>query len=63
MKTNLLKSIFISLILLMGVSNMSSAETITSDGTARLYLNMSAINWWIAGNMEIRDSEVYPEED
>ena len=26
-----------------------SAATITSDGTARLYFNMSAINWWTAG--------------
>ena len=47
-KSNLLKSIFISLILVMGVANMSAA-TITSDGTARLYFNMSAVNWWIAG--------------
>ena len=46
MKTNLLKSIFISLILLVGVSNAWAAD-ITSDGTARLYFNMSAINWWI----------------
>lgn len=27
-----------------------SAADITSDGTARLYFNMSAVNWWIAGN-------------
>ena len=26
-----------------------SAADITSDGTARLYFNMSAINWWTAG--------------
>ena len=32
----------------MGVANMSAAN-ITSDGTARLYFNMSAINWWTAG--------------
>ena len=38
----------ILILLLMGVSNMSAA-TITSDGTARLYFNMSAVNWWIAG--------------
>ena len=49
MKSNLLKSIFISLILVMGVANMSAA-TITSDGTARLYFNMSSINWWVASN-------------
>lgn len=48
MKSNLLKSIFISLILVMGVANMSAA-TITSDGTARLYFNMSAVSWWTAG--------------
>jgi hypothetical protein len=47
-KSNLLKSIFISLILVMGVANMSAA-TITSDGTARLYFNMSAVSWWTAG--------------
>ena len=38
----------ILILLLMGVSNMSAAN-ITSDGTARLYFNMSAINWWTAG--------------
>ncbi len=48
MKSNLLKSIFISLILVMGVANMSAA-TITSDGTARLYFDMSAVSWWTAG--------------
>ena len=49
MKTNLLKSIFISLILVMGVTQIGAA-TVTSDGTARLYFNMSAINWWVASN-------------
>ena len=39
----------ILILLLMGVSNMSAA-TITSDGTARLYFNMSAINWWVASS-------------
>lgn len=39
----------ILMLLLMGVSNMSAAN-ITSDGTARLYFKMSAVNWWIAGN-------------
>lgn len=38
----------ILILLLMGVANMSAA-TITSDGTARLYFNMSAIDWWTAG--------------
>ena len=28
----------------------ASAATVTSDGTARLYFNMSAVNWWIAGS-------------
>ena len=46
MKTNLLKSIFISLILLVGATNAWSA-TITSDGTARLYFKMDAISWWV----------------
>ena len=49
MKTNLLKSIFISLILVMGVTQIGAAD-ITSDGTARLYFNMSTYNWWISGN-------------
>ncbi len=49
MKTNLLKSILISLILVMGVTQIGAAN-ITSDGTARLYFNMSAVSWWIAGN-------------
>ena len=49
MKTNLLKSIFISLILVMGVTQIGAAN-ITSDGTASLYFNMSAVSWWIAGN-------------
>ena len=49
MKTNLLKSIFISLILVMGVTQINAA-TVTSDGTARLYFNMSAISWWVASN-------------
>lgn len=49
MKTNLLKSILISLILVMGVTQISAAD-ITSDGTARLYFNMSTYNWWISGN-------------
>ncbi len=49
MKTNLLKSILISLILVMGVTQIGAAN-ITSDGTARLYFKMSAVSWWIAGN-------------
>ena len=48
-KSNLLKSIFISLILVMGVANMS-AETITSDGTARLYFNKEGETWWDSDN-------------
>ena len=48
MNTNLLKSIFISLILVMGVTQIGAAN-ITSDGTARLYFNMSAVSWWTAG--------------
>ncbi len=39
----------ILILLLMGVSNMSAAD-ITSDGTARLYFNMSTYDWWISGN-------------
>ena len=46
MKTNLLKSIFISLILLVGGISKISAATVTSDGTARLYFNMNAVSWW-----------------
>ena len=49
MKTNLLKSIFISLILVMGVTQIGAAN-ITSDGTARLYFNMSTISWWVANS-------------
>ena len=36
----------ILILLLMGVSNMNAAD-ITSDGTARLYFKMNAINWWV----------------
>ena len=39
----------ILILLLMGVGNMSAAD-ITSDGTARLYFNMSTYDWWISGN-------------
>ena len=39
----------ILILLLMGVSNMSAAD-ITSDGSARLYFNMSTISWWVANN-------------
>ena len=39
----------ILILLLMGVSNMRAAD-ITSDGTARLYFNMSTYDWWISGN-------------
>ena len=28
----------------------ANAATVTSDGTARLYFNMSTINWWVASN-------------
>lgn len=38
-----------ALMLLMGTSS-AWAATISSDGTARLYFNMSSINWWISGN-------------
>ena len=38
--------LIMALMLLLGTSG-AWAATITSDGTARLYYNMSAINWWI----------------
>lgn len=50
MKTNLLKSIFISLILLVGGISKISAATVTFTADDILFFNMSAVNWWIAGN-------------
>lgn len=48
-KSNLLKSIFISLILLVGgTSKISAAVTFTADDI--LFFNMSAVSWWTAGN-------------
>lgn len=37
---------------LIGISPVEANAakiTVTSDGTARLYFNMSAVSWWIAG--------------
>ena len=41
--------LIMALMLLVGTSS-AWAATISSDGTARLYFNMSSINWWISGN-------------
>ncbi|MBR6686733.1 MAG: CotH kinase family protein [Paludibacteraceae bacterium] len=41
--------ILMALMLLVGTSSAWGA-TITSDGTARLYFNMNAINWWISSS-------------
>ncbi len=38
--------LIMALMMLVGTSS-AWAATITSDGTARLYYNMSALNWWI----------------
>ena len=50
MKTNLLKSIFISLILVMGVCNVY-AETVTFTSDDILFFNKTAVSWW--GNDEV----------
>ena len=50
MKTNLLKSIFISLILLVGGISKISAATVTFTADDILFFNMSAVSWWTAGN-------------
>ena len=49
MKTNLLKSIFISLILLVGGISKISAATVTFTSDDILFFNMSAVDWWTAG--------------
>ena len=49
MKTNLLKSIFISLILLVGGISKISAATVTFTADDILFFNMSAVSWWTAG--------------
>ena len=63
MKTKKLFKSIVSLLLVVmmlmsvGIASISSAvvdlaqvgATITSDGTARLYFNMSAVSWWTAG--------------
>ena len=36
--------------LMVGMVSTVNADTITSDGNARLYFNMKAVSWWIAGN-------------
>ena len=43
------KSIFLFLAAILCAIGMNAA-TVTSDGTARLYFNMSTINWWVASN-------------
>lgn len=35
--------------LMVGMVSAANAATISSDGSARLYFNMSAVNWWSAG--------------
>ena len=50
MKTNLLKSIFISLILVMGICNVH-AETVTFTSDDILFFNKAAVSWW--GNDEV----------
>ena len=49
MKPNLLKSIFISLILLVGGISKISAATVTFTADDILFFNMSAVSWWAAG--------------
>ena len=41
--------LLVALMFLLGTSG-AWAATISSDGTARLYFNMSSINWWIASS-------------
>ena len=43
------KSIFLFFAAILCAIGMNAA-TVTSDGTARLYFNMSTINWWVASN-------------
>lgn len=44
-----MRKIFLFLCAVFLSSISLNAATITSDGTARLYFNMSAVDWWIAG--------------
>ena len=41
--------LLVALMFLLGTSG-AWAATLTSDGTARLYFNMSAVSWWIASS-------------
>ena len=43
------KSIFLFFAAILCAIGMNAA-TVTSDGTARLYFNMSTINWWVASD-------------
>ena len=43
------KSIFLFFAAILCAIGMNAA-TVTSDGTARLYFNMSTINWWVANS-------------
>ena len=43
------KSIFLFFAAILCALGMNAA-TVTSDGTARLYFNMSTISWWVASN-------------
>ena len=43
------KSIFLIFAAILCAIGMNAA-TVTSDGTARLYFNMSTINWWVASD-------------
>ena len=49
MKNNILKSIFISLILLVGGISKISGAAVTFTADDILFFNMSAVSWWTAG--------------
>lgn len=46
MKHTIQKSIFCTLLLLLGVSHAAWGETRTYSGTEKLYFNMKAVSWW-----------------
>lgn len=46
MKHTIQKSIFCTLLLLLGVSPAAWGETRTYSGTEKLYFNMKAVSWW-----------------